>query len=65
IAPQQLTTQAVPPGIPPSFAAQAARAAQSEPVAEEGVPTKPDAAPTKPQPVSTTPPVAPPATMNP
>jgi len=66
IAPQQLTTQAVPPGIPPSFAAQAAaRAAQSEPVAEEGVPTKPDAAPTKPQPVSTTPPVASPATMNP
>jgi penicillin-binding protein 2 len=66
IAPQQLTTQAVPPGIPPSFAAQAAaRAAQSEPVAEEGVPTKPDAAPTKPQPVSTTPPVAPPATVNP
>jgi len=66
IAPQQLTTQAVPPGIPPSFAAQAAaRAAQSEPVAEEGVPTKPDAAPTKPQPVSTTPPVAPPVTMNP
>jgi penicillin-binding protein 2 len=66
IAPQQLTTQAVPPGIPPSFAAQAAaRAAQSEPVAEEGVPTKPDAAPTKPQPVSTTPPVAPPATLNP
>jgi penicillin-binding protein 2 len=66
IAPQQLTTQAVPPGIPPSFAAQAAaRAAQSEPVAEEGVPTKPDAAPTKPQPVSTTPPVVPPATMNP
>jgi penicillin-binding protein 2 len=66
IAPQQLTTQAVPPGIPPSFAAQAAaRAAQSEPVAEEGVPTKPDAAPTKPQPVSTTPPAAPPATMNP
>jgi penicillin-binding protein 2 len=66
IAPQQLTTQAVPPGIPPSFAAQAAaRAAQSEPVAEEGVPTKPDAAPTKPQPVSTSPPVAPPVTMNP
>jgi penicillin-binding protein 2 len=66
IAPQQLTTQAVPPGIPPSFAAQAAaRAAQSEPVAEEGVPTKPDAAPTKPQPVSTTPPVAPPTTLNP
>lgn len=66
VAPQQLTTQAVPPGIPPSFAAQAAaRAAQSEPVAEEGVPTKPDAAPTKPQPVSTTPPVAPPATLNP
>jgi penicillin-binding protein 2 len=66
IAPQQLTTQAVPPGIPPSFAAQAAaRAAQSEPEAEEGVPTKPDAAPTKPQPVSTTPPVAPPATLNP
>jgi penicillin-binding protein 2 len=66
VAPQQLTTQAVPPGIPPSFAAQAAaRAAQSEPVAEEGVPTKPDAAPTKPQPVSTTPPVTPPATLNP
>jgi penicillin-binding protein 2 len=66
IAPQQLTTQAVPPGIPPSFAAQAAaRAAQSEPVAEEGVPTKPDAAPTKPQPVSTTPPEAPPTTLNP
>ena len=65
IAPQQLTTQAVPPGIPPSFAAQAAaRAAQSEPVAEEGVPTKPDTAPTKPQPVSTTPP-APPATITP
>jgi penicillin-binding protein 2 len=66
LAPQQLTTQAVPPGIPPSFGAQAAaRAAQSEPIAEEGVPTKPDVAPTKPQPVSTTPPVAPPATLTP
>ena len=31
IPPQQLTTQAVPPGIPPSFAAQAARANKAEP----------------------------------
>jgi penicillin-binding protein 2 len=65
VPPQQLTTQAVPPGIPPSFAAQAARAAQAEPVAEEAVPTKPDAPPTKPQPVSTTTPTVPPATLNP
>ena len=72
IPPQQLTTQAVPPGVPPSFAAQAARASKPDVEAEESVPsnpepvpTKPDAAPTKPQPVSTTPPVAPPATMNP
>jgi penicillin-binding protein 2 len=65
VPPQQLTTQAVPPGIPPSFAAQATRAAQAEPVAEEAVPTKPDAPPTKPQPVSTTTPTVPPATLNP
>jgi penicillin-binding protein 2 len=73
IPPQQLTTQAVPPGIPPSFAAQAAtRASKADAVAEESVPSdpeavskKPEAVPTKPQPVSTTPQPAPPATLNP
>ncbi len=66
IPPQQLTTQAVPPGIPPSFAAQvSSRPNQPEPVAEEGVPTKPDVATTKPQPVSTTPQATPPETLNP
>lgn len=80
IPPQQLTTQAVPPGIPPSFVAQAAaRASKAEPVAEETVPSnpdpvsaKPDATPakpagiaTKPEPVSTTPDPTPPATLNP
>ena len=62
---QQLTTQAVPPGIPPSFAAQAARANKAEPEAEEGVPTNPDPVPTKPQPVSATPQPTPPPTLNP
>ena len=73
IPPQQLTTQAVPPGIPPSFAAQAAaRASKADAVAEESVPSdpeavpkKPEAVPTKPQPVSTTPQPAAPATLNP
>jgi penicillin-binding protein 2 len=65
IPPQQLTTQAVPPGIPPSFAAQAARANKAEPEAEEGVPTNPDPVPTKPQPVSATPQPAPPPSLNP
>ena len=68
IPPQQLTTQAVPPGIPPSFmAAQqaAARTNKPEAVAEEGVPTQPETVPTKPQPVSTTPQPAAPATLNP
>ncbi len=65
IPPQQLTTQAVPPGIPPSFAAQAARANKAEPEAEEGVPTNPDPVPTKPQPVSATPQPTPPPTLNP
>lgn len=73
IPPQQLTTQAVPPGIPPSFATQAAaRASKPDVEAEESVPSNPDplpakteAAPTKPQPVSTTPQPAPPATVTP
>jgi penicillin-binding protein 2 len=75
VPPQELTTQVVPPGIPPSFMAQQAAAARTnkpEPVAEEGVPTQPDngagkpeAATTKPQPVSTTPEPTPPATVNP
>jgi penicillin-binding protein 2 len=75
VPPQELTSQAAPPGIPPAFmAAQqaAARASKPEPVAEEGVPTQPETTPAKPQPVSTTPqPVsmtpqpAPPATLNP
>jgi penicillin-binding protein 2 len=66
IPPQQLTTQAVPPGIPPSFDAQAAaRANKPEAVPEEGVPTKPEAVPAKPEPVSTTPQPAPPPTLNP
>jgi hypothetical protein len=64
IPPQELTTQAVPPGIPPSFAAQA-RVNKAEAVAEEGVPTNPEAVPAKPQPVSTTPQPTPPATLNP
>src|SRR5690348_12053344 len=71
IPPQQLTTQAVPPGIPPSFAPAAARNNAPDTGSEETVPTnpdpitaKPEAAPTKPQPVSTTPP-APPATLTP
>ena len=63
IPPQQLTSQAAPPGIPPSFAAQAAaRTGKPDVEAEESVPTNPDplpakseAIPTKPQPVSTTP----------
>jgi penicillin-binding protein 2 len=72
IPPQQLTTQAVPPGIPPSFAQAAARASKADAVAEESVPSdpeavskKPEAVPTKPQPVSTTPQPAAPATLNP
>jgi penicillin-binding protein 2 len=60
IPPQQLTTQAVPPGIPPSFAAPAARGGKptAEAEAEETVPTKPE-------PVSTTPQPTPPTTLNP
>jgi penicillin-binding protein 2 len=65
IPPQQLTTQAVPPGIPPSFAANSARNSKPDDGAEETVPTNPDPVPTKPQPVSTTPQPTPPATLNP
>src|SRR4029077_10491375 len=66
IPPQQLTTQAVPPGIPPSFAAQAAaRTNKPDDGEEETVPTNPDPVPAKPQPVSTTPQPTPPATLNP
>jgi penicillin-binding protein 2 len=73
IPPQQLTTQAVPPGIPPSLAAQAsARSSKADAVPEESVPSdpeavsrKPQAVPTKPQPVSTTPQPTAPATLNP
>jgi penicillin-binding protein 2 len=79
IAPQQLTTQAVPPGVPPSFIAQAAgRASKTEAVAEEAVPqvdsvpvkaeappAKTETVPTKPEPVSVTPQEAAPGTLNP
>jgi len=65
IPPQELTTQAVPPGIPPSFAAEAARSNKPDAGAEETVPTNPDPVPTKPQPVSTTPRPTPPPTLNP
>jgi penicillin-binding protein 2 len=77
VPPQELTTQAVPPGIPPSFMAQQAAAARTnrpEPDAgaEESVPTnpdpvatKPEAVPTRPQPVSTTPQPAPAETLTP
>jgi len=59
IPPQQLTTQAAPPGIPPSFAARgAASNSKPEAVPEEGVPTRPE-------PVSTTPQPTPPVTLNP
>ena len=61
--PQQLTSQAAPPGIPPSFAAQAAahatkpdvEAEESVPINPDPLPAKPATVPTKPQPVSTTP----------
>jgi penicillin-binding protein 2 len=65
IPPQQLTTQAVPPGIPPSFVANSARASKPEDGEEETVPTNPDPVQTKPQPVSTTPQPTPSATVNP
>jgi len=65
IPPQQLTTQAVPPGIPPSFVANTARNSKPDDGEEETVPTNPDPAPTKPQPVSTTPQPTPAATVNP
>jgi len=65
ISPQQLTTQAVPPGIPPSFVANTARNSKPDDGEEETVPTNPDPAPTKPQPVSTTPQPTPAATVNP
>lgn len=68
VPPQELTSQAAPPGIPPSFmAAQqaAARASKAEPVAEEAVPIQPETTPTKPKPVSAIPQAAPPATLNP
>ena len=65
IPPQQLTTQAVPPGIPPSFVASTARNSKPDDGEEETVPTNPDPAPTKPQPVSTTPQPTPAATVNP
>ena len=59
IPPQQLTTQAAPPGIPPSLAAQTtARTSKPEAVAEEGIPTKPE-------PVSTTAQPTAPVTLNP
>jgi penicillin-binding protein 2 len=72
IPPQQLTSQAAPPGVPPSFAAQAAahaskpdvEAEESVPINPDPLPAKPATAPTKPQPVSTTP-EAPPATVTP
>jgi penicillin-binding protein 2 len=57
-APQQLTTQAVPPGIPPAAAAQLTRASKVtkvDPEAEESVPTKPEPVSTTPTPVSETP----------
>jgi len=59
IPPQQLTTQAAPPGLPPSLAAPtAARSSKPEAIAEEGVPTKPE-------PVSTTPQPSAPVSLNP
>ncbi len=54
LPPQELTTQAVP-GIPPSFAAQSARASKPAPQAEEGVPTKPDPVAATTTPVATAP----------
>jgi len=54
LPPQELTTQAVP-GIPPSFAAQAARAPKPASDAEEGVPTKPDPVAETTTPVATAP----------
>lgn len=54
LPPQELTTQAVP-GIPPSFAAQSARAAKPDADAEEGVPTKPDPVAATTTPVATAP----------
>lgn len=72
IAPQELTTQAVPPGIPPSFAAEAAHSNKPDSGAEESVPTnpdpvatKPEAVPTKPQPVSAIPQPRAPETLTP
>lgn len=65
IPPQQLTTQAVPPGIPPSFVANSPRTSKPEDGEEETVPTNPDPVSTKPQPVSTTPQPTPAATVNP
>ncbi|PYU22008.1 MAG: penicillin-binding protein 2 [Acidobacteria bacterium] len=65
IPPQQLTTQAVPPGVPPSFVAAAARNTKPDAGAEETVPTNPAPVPAKPQPVSTTPQSTAPATRNP
>jgi penicillin-binding protein 2 len=58
IPPQQLTTQAAPPGIPPSFAAEAARSNKTDAEAEEAVPMKPE-------PVSAAPQSTPPVTLNP
>ena len=58
IPPQQLTTQAVPPGIPPSFAADTARNNKTDAEAEEAVPMKPE-------PVSAAPQSTPPVTLNP
>ena len=54
LPPQELTTQAVP-GIPPSFAAQSARASKPDPGAEEGIPTKPDPVAATTTPVATAP----------
>ena len=54
LPPQELTTQAVP-GIPPSFAAQSARASKPNADAEEGVPTKPDPVAATTTPVATAP----------
>ena len=64
-SPQQLTTQAVPPGVPSSFVAAATRNSKPDAGAEETVPTNPVPVAAKPQPVSTTPQSTAPATLNP
>ena len=62
VPPRELTSQALPPGTPPSFMAApmaAARSNRPEPVAEGGVATEPDVVRTKLQPLSTRPAAAP------